>query len=58
MQRRRLVLVFGALVSPEAVRRVRVILRMKPEHVVPGPAWAMRVLIEAFRKGDTPWNRS
>jgi AcrR family transcriptional regulator len=58
MERRQLVLVFGALASPEVFRRAKVILRMNPEHVVPGPAWAMRVLIEALRKGDTPWNRS
>ncbi len=57
-QRRQLVLVFGALVSPEVFRRAKVILRMDPKHVVPGPAWAMRVLIEALRKGDTPWTRS
>ena len=58
MQRRQLVLVFGALVSPEVFRRAKVVLRMDPKDVVPGPAWAMRVLIEALGKGNTPWTRS
>jgi AcrR family transcriptional regulator len=57
-QLRQLVLVFGALVSPEVFRRAKLILRMKPRQAVPGPAWAMRVLIEALQKGDTPWKQS
>lgn len=54
-QVRQLVLVFGALLSPEVFRRAKVLLRMDPRQVVPGPAWALRVLIERLRKGDAPW---
>ena len=54
-QVRQLVLVFGALLSPEVFRRGKVLLRMDPRQVVPGPAWALRVLIDRLRKGDTPW---
>jgi AcrR family transcriptional regulator len=54
-QVRQLVLVFGALLSPEVFRRGKVLLRMDPRDVVPGPAWALRVLIDRLRKGDAPW---
>jgi len=54
-QVRQLVLVFGALLSPEVFRRGKVLLRMDPRQVVPGPAWALRALIERLRKGDAPW---
>jgi AcrR family transcriptional regulator len=54
-QVRQLVLVFGALLSPEAFRRGKVLFRMDPRQVVPGPAWALRVLIDRLRQGDTPW---
>ena len=54
-QVRQLVLVFGALLSPEVFRRGKLLLRMNPRQVVPGPAWALRVLIDRLRQGDTPW---
>ncbi len=54
-QVRQLVLVFGALLSPEVFRRGKVLLRMTPKQVVPGPAWALRVLIETLRRGGAPW---
>jgi AcrR family transcriptional regulator len=55
-QRRQLVLVFGALVSAEVFRRGKLVLDLDPEQVVPGPAWALRVLIDSLRKGKTPWS--
>lgn len=54
-QVRQLVLVFGALLSPEVFRRGKALLRMDPRQVVPGPAWALRVLIDRLRKGEAPW---
>jgi AcrR family transcriptional regulator len=54
-QVRQLVLVFGALLSPEVFRRGKVLLRMDPRQIVPGPAWALRVLIDRLREGDAPW---
>lgn len=50
-----LVLVFGALLSPEVLRRGKVLLHLDPREVVPGPAWAMRILIDRLKKGDAPW---
>ena len=49
-QVRQLVLVFGALLSPEAFRRGKVLFRMDPRQVVPGPAWALRVSSTGFDK--------
>jgi AcrR family transcriptional regulator len=57
-QVRQLVLVIGQLMSPESFRRGVKIFDLDPADVVPGPSWAIRVLIEALRKGDTPWTRS
>ncbi len=54
-QVRQLALVFGALLSPEVFRRGKQILHLDPAEVAPGPAWAMRVLIEQLRRGGTPW---
>ncbi len=54
-QLQQLALVFGALASPEVFRRGKMILGLDPEAIVPGPAWAMRVLIERLRNGDGPW---
>jgi AcrR family transcriptional regulator len=54
-QVRQLVLVFGALLSPEIFRRGKLLLGMDPRQVVPGPAWALRVLIDRLRQGDAPW---
>ncbi len=53
-----LVLVIGGLMSPESFRRGKTIFDLDPDEVVSGPAWALRVLIESLRKGDTPWTRS
>jgi AcrR family transcriptional regulator len=52
---RQLVLVFGALLSPELFRRAHVLWGMDARQVIPGPVWALRVLIEKLRKGDSPW---
>ena len=57
-QVQQLVLVIGGLMSPESFRRGKMIFDLEPDEVVPGPAWALRVLIESLRKGDTPWTRS
>lgn len=57
-QVRQLVLVFGGLMSPESFRRGKMIFDLDPDEVVPGPAWALRVLIESLRKGETPWTES
>ena len=54
-QIRQLVLVFAALVSPELFRRAQVLWGMGASQVTPGPAWALRVLIDRLRKGDSPW---
>ena len=54
-QIRQLVLVFGALISPEVFRRGKVLLKLDPAEIAPGPAWALRVLIDRLRNGDSPW---
>lgn len=54
-QVKQLVLVFGGLMSPEAFRRGKSIFDLDMADVVPGPVWAMRVLIERLREGDAPW---
>jgi AcrR family transcriptional regulator len=51
----RLVLVFGALLSPEVFKRGKLLLHLDPKEVAPGPAWALRVLIEKLRLGEGPW---
>jgi AcrR family transcriptional regulator len=57
-QRRQLTLVFGALISGDLFKRGKQYLHLDPKDVVPGPAWALRVLIDTLNKGDTPWKRS
>jgi AcrR family transcriptional regulator len=54
-QLRQLTLVFGALMSAEVFVRGKRYLHLDPQDVVPGPMWAMRILIERLRRGDTPW---
>jgi AcrR family transcriptional regulator len=54
-QRRQLTLVFGALMSAQQFRHGKQCLNLDPEAVVPGPVWAMRVLIETLREGGRPW---
>jgi AcrR family transcriptional regulator len=55
LQLRQLVMVFSSLLSPEVFRRAKVLWGMDAEEVIPGPAWALRVLIDRLRKGDSPW---
>jgi hypothetical protein len=50
-----LALVFGALLSPEVIKRGKILLNLDPREVAPGPAWALRVLIEKLRVGEGPW---